>query len=285
MNYWIKVVAVALPVTLGAGYWAVKGIDEPVVEVGKPKTTFIEPAPGIVNEVKAPGEPEMLGSVIRNSEPDATAPAVSKTPEARLIDLPSDLNQSDSSVASVMAELSPTLAQWLVPQEQIRKWVLAIDLLADGKLPQRHRPVSFSAPGFQVQPLIDEQTATTPGDERYLGANDNSQRFNALIASLDDIDVRTAGRYYKAWLPMLEQAYGELGKKDRFSDRVMKAVDNILAAQAIPAEGTLKQPHVLYEFESSALEQYSALDKAMWRLGDENRIAVQTFAKELRFYL
>lgn len=288
MNHWIKIVAVALPVTLGAGYWMVTNTGEPIDAGGKHKTSVIEPTPAVVQEVNTAPQPQLLGSVMRDTEPydvTAAAPVVSKTTEARLIDLPAGLNQSDSSVASVMAELSPTLAQWLVPQEQVRKWVLAIDLLADGKLPQRHRPISFSAPGFQVETLIDAGAATIPGDERYLAARVNSQRFNALIATLDDIDVRTAGRYYNAWLPMLEQAYGELGKKDRFSERVVKAVDNILAAKTMPAKGVLKQPHVLYEYESSKLEQYSALDKAMWRLGDANRVAVQTFAKELRFYL
>ncbi|MGH1373419.1 MAG: DUF3014 domain-containing protein [Cellvibrionaceae bacterium] len=288
MKSWIKVMAIALPVTLVGGYWIVSG--------GEPQRDSTEEStlPPLTSSegLQSPPEPtqaaKLQGQVARETPQPAVEIALPAKPQTilpALLDLPSSLNSSDESAVSVLSELSPSLVQWLVPQEQVRKWVLAIDLLADGRLPQRHRPLAFSAPAFQVAELTGEGETTEVGSERYRAALRNQQRFNDLVEAVTLIDPRTAGRYYKAWLPMLEQAYAELGKQGDFNQRLFKAVDNILATKAMSGDGVLKQPHVLYEFESSAVEQSSALEKALWRLGDENRVGLQAFLKELRFYL
>ncbi len=289
MNHWIKVLAVALPIAAGVGYWSF--VDRAESDAGSTEekgSALTQPLHSEGRELLVSDETQVLGRVERESpvEPVKIAlPAVKENPLPPLLPLPSDLNDSDTSALAVLAELSPSMVQWLVPQEQVRKWVLAIDLLADGKLPQRHRPLAFSVPAFQVEPAEGKGGLVEAGNERYLAVSRNEQRFNDLVQTLSVIDSRTAGRYYQAWLPMLEQAYGELGKKGSFNQRMIKAVDNVLVAKPMRGDGVLKQPHVLYEFESAMLEQSSGLDKALWRLGDENRQTVQTFLKELKFYL
>ncbi len=285
MNNWIKVLAVAVPVGTGAGYWAINDREDPAVG----SSTY-----GAAPETMSAQQPHVIedrgihGGVERKAVADAVANALPTAKESslpKLLDSPADLNQSDAAALAAVAELSPALTTWLVPQEQVRKWVLAIDLLADGKLPQRHRPMVLSAPSFKVEPVGGQENGIVADKQRYRAASENDQRFNTLVQALEEIDARTAGRYYQAWLPMLEQAYAELGKQGSFNQRMVKAVDQVLAAKAMIGDGVLKQPHVLYEFESAQLEQSSALNKALWRLGDANRQTVQRFLKELKFYL
>jgi Protein of unknown function (DUF3014) len=284
MKPWIKIMAVTLPLAAAVGYWALQHQEGELV--GQARQL---PAIATVEDSEASGETPSLteasvvGTIERLPENDlavnhnilnenAVAPP--------LIALPAHLDQSDSSVLAVAAELSPLLAQWLLPEEQIRKWVLAVDLLADGKMPQRHRPVDYTVAPFKV---IAEQGATE--EDRFVSVDRNSERFTPLINAVVDIEPRTLGRYYQAWLPIFEQAYAELGKKGAFQARVSLAADNMLRVGAMPGRGVLQQPHVLYEFESDHLEQRSPLEKALWRIGDSNREVLQAYLKELKFYL
>ncbi|WP_439134116.1 DUF3014 domain-containing protein, partial [Pseudomaricurvus sp.] len=157
-----------------------------------------------------------------------------------------------------------------------RKWVLAVDLLAEGKLPLRHKPLDYPMPSFAVESLNDDE---------FVSEDSNAERMNQLINAVTTIPPKTLGRYYQSWLPLLEEAYGELGKEDDFNERVDEAVERILAAKDIDDDEKLVQPHVFYEFEDKSLEQKTALDKALWRMGKENREKLQAYLKELKFYL
>ena len=285
MKRWVKGMAVTLPLVAGIGYWAVQqqGSEFGDSSDNIASTSEVERSAETTALREASTEGVIERPIARPLESDSTAVnEVSSVSDVSplLAPLPTHLDHSDSSVLAVAAELSPVLAQWLVPREQVRKWVLAVDLLADGKLPQRHRPMVYSTSAFRV---IEEKG--TEDHERFVAVANNSERFTALISAVVDINPRTAGRYYQAWLPLFEEAYAELGKKGKFQARVNKAADNMLSVGAMPGRGVLQQTHVLYEFESGNLERRSPLEKALWRLGDDNRESLQAYLKELKFYL
>lgn len=206
------------------------------------------------------------------AEPEPEAEVVVEEP---LIPAPKALQGSDPYVVELVQAISPTLQQWLVPQEQVRKLVLAIDLMAEGKLPQRHKPIDFKLPGFEVE----------KDDSALVMSVDNFDRLTPLINSIVEIDPKTLGRYYQSWRPVLEAAYDELGNKQSFESRVNEVIARIQSVGPLPEEPVLVRPNVLYQYSDKALENKSPLEKWLWRMGDENREKLQAYLRELKFYL
>lgn len=260
MNNGVKIGIVAVIVIVIGAYFVIKPEEK----------TEIQPEEVVPAQIEQVIEPEPEEVV------EAEPPTDPRPVEDPIVLPPETLNESDGKVMMAIEKISPTIAQWVVPEEQVRKLVLAVDLLADGKLPLRHKPLEYPIPTFAVESLNDDE---------FVSEDSNAERMNSLINAVTAIPPKTMGRYYQAWLPLLEKAYGELGKEDEFKTRVDEAVNRILAAEDIEEDERLVQPHVFYQFEDKTLEQKSALDKALWRMGKENREKLQAYLKELKFYL
>lgn len=214
------------------------------------------------------------------------ADPVNITPEPQPIELvveqpvlkappPKSLVVSDSQVLLAVADFAPTLGKWLLPRDQIRKWVMTIDLLADGKIPKRYRPLDFPLEKFK----IDQNK-----NSKVMSAT-NFSRMNPVIETITATDPEKLSQYYKQWLPLLETAYQELGKKGSFDQRFKQAITQILASEPLKEKHTLIRPSVVYQFAEKPLEQASDVDKILWRLGPNNSERVQLFLRELRFYI
>ena len=200
--------------------------------------------------------------------------AVKQIPPS-IINAPSTLENSDAIVLLAASDFSPAITQWLLPDEQIRKWVLAVDLIADGKLPKRYRPVDYPMAKFKTQ-----------GDGlKQVSSRENYQRMNLMINALTDIEVATLARYYKAWLPLLEKAYQEQGKTDTFNQRFMQSISQILTVNSLHQQPALIRPSVLYQFENPDYENASDIEKLLWRMGPDNTEELQGFLRELRYQL
>ena len=214
------------------------------------------------------------------TEPDTTAaintpPAVPLPEEPSLVPPPLELENSDPQILLAVADFAPELGQWLLPDEQIRKWVLTVDLMADGKLPKRYRPVDYPMDKFAV-----EQQGTDT-----VAAEGNYARMNAIVGTLSTIDPKRLAGYYREWLPLLEKAYREQGKPDTFDQRFRQTISQILGAEQLSDEPALKRPSVLYRYADETLEEASDVDKLLWRMGHENSEQLQNFLRELRYEL
>ena len=251
----IIVVGVAL-VAIGA-YFIVSEPDPAALVVAPPALQIEEKVVELI--------PELDVTPLETPTPIA-APVDSK------IKAPSNLEGSDIKVMLAVADLSNNLAQWLVPAEQIRKWVLFVDNVANGDLITKHRPWQYS-----MKPLV----AANIGDKEYL-APSNYKRAKPLLDAVMAIPPATLADYYYSWLPLLEQAYRELGKKGSFDTRFKQAIDQVLAAKSLPAEPELKLPSVMYQYQEKSLETASDIDKLIWRLGFENTNDIQQYLRDLK---
>ncbi|MBR9911269.1 MAG: DUF3014 domain-containing protein [Gammaproteobacteria bacterium] len=258
-----KILAVAAVVVLAVILFLVFKPSEPEKAVVEETVIAPAPAPAVV-QAPAPVEPQ----------PPAQPPTQLEVEEPP-IPTPETLDESDDYVVAAVEKLSPPLLQWIVPEEQVRKLVLAVDVLAEGKLPQRHKPVEIDLQAFKVEEL----------NGKYELSDANLDRLTPLIDSIVAIDPKTLGQHYHAWMPLLEKAYGELGKQDSFKARVDRVIKRIQEAGPAPVDATLVRPHVFYEYSDPALENRSALEKWLWRMGDENREKLQAYLRELKFYL
>ena len=67
-----------------------------------------------------------------------------------------------------------------------------------------------------------------------------------------------------------------------FNDRLVEAIDDLLAAPAVTGPLKLTQPKVLYEFADARLEQRSAGQKIMLRMGSDNAARVKAKLAQFR---
>jgi hypothetical protein len=83
--------------------------------------------------------------------------------------------------------------------------------------------------------------------------------------------------------PLFQRAYEELGYPGKhFNDRLMEAIDDLLAAPEAAAPVKLLRPTVLYEYADPELETRSAGQKILIRMGNENASHVKAKLAEIR---
>jgi hypothetical protein len=236
-------------------------------QYNEPKPT---PAQDIVTPVEIPPMPEPI------SEPEET-PALEleveeEQPEVPIVTAPPMIDNSDPQVLLAIADFAPKLSQWLIPNEQLRKWVLAIDLMADGKIPKRYLPVDYP---------MDKFLAEENGEQSFT-STDNFIRMNLIVNTIVEIEPAVLARYYKEWLPTLEKAYREQGKPDNFDQRFKQTVSRVITADIVEDKKELIRPGVFYQYADQKFEQASDVEKLLWRMGPENTETIQSYLRDLR---
>jgi len=265
------IVGLALVLIIGS-WFALQNDDLILVDEAPPVVTetVTEPAPFATplaeDETEPSPQPEPVEVI---EEPVDALPPIIATPLT--------LEQSDARVLLAVADFSPKLAQWLLPEEQLRKWVLAVDLMADGKLPKRYRPLDYPMARF----VVTQQGLETVANK------DNMLRMSTIIKTVTSIDPKILARYYHQWLPILEAAYSEQGKPDTFDQRFRQTISRILGAEPLSEIDNiaLSRPSVLYRYTDPNLEQASDVEKLLWRMGPDNSEQLQYFLRELRYEL
>lgn len=192
------------------------------------------------------------------------------------------LNDSDEALKAVMNVLNPSLLQWFNQEELLRKVVMAVDRVASGEIPTTHMPLQFSKAMFKVNAVAS--TADNEVSTFYV-MPENHARFKPLVSALHTIDPAVLAAYYQDWLPLLEQAYAELGTDMSFDQRFHQALDQMLDAQPLAADTVLTQPHVFYEYEDKTLESANAVHKFLWRIGSENMASLQNYLRGFKAQL
>lgn len=174
-----------------------------------------------------------------------------------------DLNHSDSQFRAALAQLDPAqkLISLLIDEELIRKLVVSVDNMADGRVLRKHS---------LLLPMSDRFRASVKGEEIWLDGN-NYSRYSGYVELLSAIDAEQWVGLYRDYYPQMQQAYAELGyPRKAFHDRVLLALEHLLQSQMSGRALALAQPSVMYTFADPALEQLSAVHKQMLRLGPVN---------------
>ena len=219
-----------------------------------------------------------------SSSAASVAPLVEYTPPPPVVEvepLPG-LNESDSSVLAALEQLrGEGLVQLLVPQEMLRKFVLAVNNIAEGKVIHEYRPVSSPPPPF-IAETFSVMIEGTAVDQERISPN-NFQRYEPYVTTLALIDSDAAIAVYRRFYPLLEEAFRELGlKKPNFHSVMIAAIDNILAAPDTQGDLLLVHPKVFYQYADPALEALPQTHKLMLRMGPENARSVKASLRQLR---
>ncbi len=173
------------------------------------------------------------------------------------------LNESDSAFRAGLLELdlSASLADWLIDEELIRRFVILVDNMAVGTLPRKHSLIKPLPNGFVAY----------ENEQKYWLEAANYQRYQPYVAMFDLLETEQILTLYQRYYPLMQEAYAELGyPRKAFHHRVLAALDHILDAPDAPPAIELQRPSVMYKFADPALEKYSDVHKQLLRLGPDN---------------
>jgi hypothetical protein len=225
----------------------------------------------------APAPPATPPAAQKQVEPAIAYPVEKIAPEAASGSsqaLPT-LDGSDVAARDAIAAIfnGDSFARLLVPNGVIRHVVATVDNLPRQTVATRIRPVVPAAGLF----------ATASTAQGMAIAGDNAARYAAYVKAAESIDTRRLAELYVRLYPLLQQAYVELGyPHDYFNDRLVTVIDHLLAAPEPKPPVYVSQPKVLYEFTDPALEELSAGQKMMVRVGIDNELRLKAKLREIR---
>jgi len=247
-------IAVLFAAGVGALYYWKSTRETPTVPSPPPVATA--PAPTPSDEPKAPG--------IQHPIPEAPPPA---KPLPALAD-------SDPAAQEALASLfgAESLAKAFNTDAAVRRFVATVD-----NLPRK----TAAARLMPVKPVPGPFAVAGTGEDAAIGGQ-NALRYRPYIVAMEGVPAKRLVATYVQLYPLFQSAYQELGYPNGyFNDRLIEAIDDMLAAPDIAAP-KLAQPKVLYEFADPALENLSAGQKIVVRMGPENAKRVKDKLRAIR---
>jgi hypothetical protein len=234
-------------VVLAAGLWMLlggpedDGGDAPVAEMATPAA---EPAP--------PPGPVEIG------EPEVV-------PEP--VELPL-LGESDTFVRDLVDALlaHPNLAAWMVGENLLRRFVVTVDNVANGRNPAQQLPA--------LRP--DRRFRTSGEGERLLIDTGSYQRYDLFASVVDALDPSAAALLYQTLEPLLDEAHAEIGYPDTpFRSTLERAVGQLLTAPVIDTPPIVVRRATQYLYADERLEALTPAQKQFLGMGPDNVQAIQ----------
>ncbi|MDR1708459.1 MAG: DUF3014 domain-containing protein [Candidatus Accumulibacter sp.] len=185
-----------------------------------------------------------------------------------------DLSSSDKPFSEALGQaVGGKGAAFALPEELIHHIVVTVD-----NLPRKYLPAS-------VVPLkrAEGSFAVDGKEESLTIAARNARRYAAFASAAKTMDAENLVKIYRTFYPLFQRAYAEIGyPQANFNDRLVTAIDDLLAAPDPQTPVRLAQPKVLYEYADPRLERRSAGQKIMMRIGKENAAVLKTKLREIR---
>jgi hypothetical protein len=195
--------------------------------------------------------------------------------------LPS-LDKSDSFMLDSISHLTKnrSLMHLFNDENLVTHLVSTLDNLLRQSIPLSGLPVDAPNGSFRVR----NQAGVLSIDPA------NSARYAPYMRIVDAVDAKAVVRLYLEVYPLFQEAYEQLGHpKQYFNDRLLAVLDDLIKAPEISPPVQLVQPHVLYQFSDDNLENRSAGQKMMIRLGLSNerklKEKLETIRSELKQHL
>lgn len=182
---------------------------------------------------------------------------------------------SDTTMQNTLSDLfgAASLGKVFYEDAIIHRFVTTIDNLPRKSLPARNSPVKPVA-----GPL---GTSATDGNTAI--SADNASRYAPYVQMAEAADAKKLVAAYVHFYPLIQQDYRDLGyPKGYFNDRLIEAIDDMLAAPVPSDPLQVVQPKVLYQYADPELEARSAGQKIMIRMGSDNATRVKAKLREIR---
>ncbi len=195
-------------------------------------------------------------------------------PAAAAAPLPS-LDNSDAMMRESVSGLVGRKAfeAMVYPSQLVRRIVATVDNLPRETAPRRVMPIEPVPGNFGVASAGEALTV----------ASANADRYAPYVRVFQALDARALARRYFDSYALFQRAYAELGfPNQRFHDRLLEAIDDLIEAPEPAGPVKLERPKVLYVFADPELESLSAGQKIMIRMGAPNAAKVKAKLREVR---
>jgi len=185
------------------------------------------------------------------------------------------LQASDDAIRDSLVALlgKQRVADLFIPKDIVHHIVSTVDNLPRRVVAARLLPVK--SPAGQI-------LTSGEGEVIFLSAA-NYARYDPYVRVVRATDVKQLIALYAHFYPLFQQAYQELGyPKKHFNDRLVEVIDHLLDAPDPQTPVKLVRPKVMFEFDDPELEELSAGQKILLRMGPENAAVVKAKLREIR---
>jgi hypothetical protein len=232
--------------------------------------------------IRASKEPPPVEKpVVKEAPPLPPPPKVVRGAEKKIppVTLP-NLGQSDDVLREKAKALSsnPKLADWLKVTNIIRRVTAAVDSVADGRSPRAS--LKFLAPQ-------KEFSVRKKGEKFYLDPQSYT-RYNLAVDVFQSLNAEGIVRVFKEFKPLFQDAYRELGYKDRdFQDTLVRAIKELLRAPVVESDLLLEEnedkvvSNLAATMADEKLEDLSDAQKHLLRMGPKNTAKIQGKLREI----
>jgi hypothetical protein len=206
---------------------------------------------------------------------DVRLPAFDSRTEVQPIEPPRAEPRSPDVIEAIVKELSthPQFAAWLIRDDLLRRFVSAIESIAEGYSPRDELQFVGPMAPFVVQ-KFGEELVISPGC---------FHRFDVItdvFCSLDTSGAVTAYRYLKPNIAELHRSISWVSPD--FDERLLAAIDHLLEVPVDEEPLTVKRGVVRFTFVDDDLERLTDAQRQLLRMGPENARRIQLKLSELR---
>ena len=197
-----------------------------------------------------------------------------KFPELKVI----TLDNSDIKIRELAKKISshPLFIIGLKQEDLIRKFTAIVDNIANGESPRPH--LEFLAPKESFK-VIKSKGKIYISPESY-------RRYNSIADVFYSLDTRACVEFYRQIKPLIQEAYRELGYPNKdFDETLKRAIIELLKTPIVEGEIELKEKVVTYKIADPKLEELSAPQKHLLRMGTENVLKIQDKLREFAIEL
>ena len=104
-----------------------------------------------------------------------------------------------------------------------------------------------------------------------------------LAGLVSNVDAKTLVSFYRGLEPLFQEAYEDLGHPNQsFNARLNEVIEHLLQTPTPRGEIALVQPSVLYKYADERLENLSAGQKLMIRMGVNNATVIKGKLREIQ---
>ena len=234
--------------------------EPPAPEIARPEP---EPLEVPMEDTAAPSEPE-----------DAPLPV---------------LAESDGYVRAELSEVVGEAGsiQYFPNEGLVARAVATVDALGSRQVPGNIQAVAGPGGEYAAVPdpdppreILDEAGDPLP---QYRSNPANAGRYRAYVEMLEAVEAEQFETLYERNAPLFEQAWRELGYTDKaFEGRLVEVIDELLATPEVAEPYQLIKPEAYYLFANEELENLTAGQKILLRMGSENASRVKAKLREIR---
>ena len=200
------------------------------------------------------------------------ADAVQLRQETTPIALP-PLDQTDAMVRQLVGALSasPVVAAWLTTDRLIVNFVVVTSRIADGQTPVAELKAIGPVAPFRARTAAGAITVDPSSYRRY-------DRYAQAVAA---IDAQGAARVYETLKPRVNEADKNFGGAGNFDAELERALVELLKVPVVEGDVALRWQGIGYAYADPRLQDLSAAQKQLLRMGPENVRTIQGKLREI----